>query len=298
MFGIPSLTVVAAVSTLGAFIALALGWEYYGRVKKRQNVRDLIRQAVPTVAAPSPLRNVDRTRRIALAVTKLLPERFVARRNRWLLRAGYHDLAWVTLVVASEVALASAGVLWIIVGNHSPLALLASIAATIGLWFTPRVILHFQAEARADQMTRELPSVVDLMHLAVGAGLGLSAALSKVVDAQQGAVVDELSRTLDDLALGISRADAFGKLADRTASAELARFADAINKVDQLGVSLTSVLEEQAAEMRYRRRTRAREKAQRVSVQILLPLVLCFLPGLFIVVLGPGLLRLMDTLGL
>jgi tight adherence protein C len=75
------------------------------------------------------------------------------------------------------------------------------------------------------------------------------------------------------------------------------RFVAAILQVDRLGIPVSSVLREQASEMRAKRRARAREQAQKVPVKILMPLMLCLLPGLFIIILGPAVLTMVDTLG-
>jgi tight adherence protein C len=141
---------------------------------------------------------------------------------------------------------------------------------------------------RAQQIGYELPEAIDLMYLSVSSGVSLNSAMQKVTENQSGAAAGELTRVLEEMRLGVSRAQAFRSLIERISQPDMVRFAEAMIKIDQLGISLTTVLEEQAREMRQRRRALAREKAQQVSVRILMPLVLCFLPGLFIIVLGPA----------
>lgn len=161
-------------------------------------------------------------------------------------------------------------------------------AATAFGYFAPDLWLYDRGVNRAQQIGYELPEAIDLMYLSVSSGVSLNSAMQKVTENQTGAAAGELTRVLEEMRLGISRADAFRALVDRIKQPDMVRFAEAMIKIDQLGISLTTVLEEQAREMRQRRRALARQKAQQVSVRILMPLVLCFLPGLFIIVLGPA----------
>lgn len=161
-------------------------------------------------------------------------------------------------------------------------------AATAFGYFAPDLWLYDRGVNRAQQIGYELPEAIDLMYLSVSSGVSLNSAMQKVTENQTGAAAAELTRVLEEMRLGISRAEAFKSLVARIKQPDMVRFAEAMIKIDQLGISLTTVLEEQAREMRQRRRALARQKAQQVSVRILMPLVLCFLPGLFIIVLGPA----------
>jgi tight adherence protein C len=95
-------------------------------------------------------------------------------------------------------------------------------------------------------------------------------------------------RTLQDIAVGHPRREAYLALAERTGVRDLQRFVRAVVQADAYGVSIADVLRTQAAEMRLKRRQRAEEKAMQIPVKVIFPLVLCILPTLFIVLLGPA----------
>jgi tight adherence protein C len=222
--------------------------------------------------------------------SKTLTAKMRASLARRLGTAGEFDGKAVNRIASMKIGL---GVLGLLVGVDlatswgSSWVLLIPIAGMIG-YFAPDLWIYDRGVNRAQQIGFELPEAIDLMYLSVSSGVSLNSAMQKVTENQSGPAAGELTRVLEEMRLGVSRADAFRSLVQRIRQPDMVRFAEAMIKIDQLGISLTTVLEEQAREMRQRRRALAREKAQQVSVRILMPLVLCFLPGLFIVVLGPA----------
>lgn len=209
---------------------------------------------------------------------------------RRLGKAGEFDGLAVTRIATYKILL---GFLGLVIGiylasNWGPSWLLLIPGAAAFGYFAPDLWLYDRGVNRAQQIGYELPEAIDLMYLSVSSGVSLNSAMQKVTENQSGAAAGELTRVLEEMRLGVSRAQAFKSLVERISQPDMVRFAEAMIKIDQLGISLTTVLEEQAREMRQRRRALAREKAQQVSVRILMPLVLCFLPGLFIIVLGPA----------
>jgi len=237
-----------------------------------------------------------RLQKLAEASIRLTPKVLQDVTAKQLTRAGFYGGTPRLLLLSIEILLVLTFVVTLFTSlGQGPLTLLILIFGSLFV-FTPRAFLLIQSEIRSNQLSRELPNLVDLMLLVVSGGLGLTAAMEKVVKTQTGLLAGELIRTLDDLKLGVNRVDAFSNLVERTGSSEVRRFADAIMKVDQLGVSLTTVLRAQATEMRHRNRVEARERAQRISVKILFPLILCFLPGLFIVVIGPAVIDIINSL--
>jgi len=237
-----------------------------------------------------------RLQKLAEASIRLTPKVLQDVTAQQLTRAGFYGGTPRLLLLSIEILLVLTFVVTLFTSlGQGPLTLLILIFGSLFV-FTPRAFLLIQSEIRSNQLSRELPNLVDLMLLVVSGGLGLTAAMEKVVKTQSGLLAGELVRTLDDLKLGVNRVDAFSNLVERTGSSEVRRFADAIMKVDQLGVSLTTVLRAQATEMRHRNRVEARERAQRISVKILFPLILSFLPGLFIVVIGPAVIDIINSL--
>jgi tight adherence protein C len=172
--------------------------------------------------------------------------------------------------------------------------LLLPVAALVG-FYLPDIVLYNQAEHRTAEIQLELPDALDLLNLCVESGLGLQSALARVAHTQNGPVSAEFGRVLQEMQLGVSRAVAFESMGNRTKQEDLRRFVAAVLQVDKLGIPIASVLKEQARDMRAARQSRAREQAQKVPVKILAPLMICFLPGLFIVILGPAIILALNV---
>ncbi len=128
------------------------------------------------------------------------------------------------------------------------------------------------------------------------AGLSLNAAIAQVVQNVPGVLSAEFARMLQEIQLGVPRSDAFRHLADRTDVEELNAFALAMIQADVFGVSIANVLRTQAQQLRIKRRQRAEQRAQQTPVKIVFPLVLCILPALFVVIVGPGAIRIVQNL--
>lgn len=167
------------------------------------------------------------------------------------------------------------------------------VAVAVG-YFMPDLLIYNSGLKRTEAIMLSLPDALDLLNLCVESGMSLQAGLAKVAETQSGPVAAEFGRVLHEMQLGVSRAAAFQALADRTTQEDLQRFVAAILQVDKLGIPVAAVLREQSAEMRAKRHSRARELAQKVPVKILAPLMLCFLPGLFIIILGPAAITVFD----
>jgi tight adherence protein C len=189
--------------------------------------------------------------------------------------------------------LAVGGVLGVVHLAASPgiLSLLLAIGVAAAGWFGPDVVLHDRASHRRDTIRRELPDTIDQVTIAVEAGLGFEAALVRVAGNGTGELAAELTRALQDVQLGVPRTEALGRLATRTGLPEMHRLVAAIQQSERYGVPIVNILRVQAADLRERRRQRAEETAMKIPVKVVLPLVFCILPTLFIVVLGPALAR-------
>lgn len=148
---------------------------------------------------------------------------------------------------------------------------------------------------RSEGIQIESADTPDQMTLAGEADLGFDGAMARVGSNGSGPLAKELVRTQQDIQMGSSRKAAFQSLAERTDLYDLRRFVRAIIQADTYGMSIAGVLHTQADEMRLKRRQRAEEQAQKVPVKILAPLMLCILPVLFIVVMGPAVLNMIET---
>ena len=124
--------------------------------------------------------------------------------------------------------------------------------------------------------------------------MGLDAALSRVAEKVEGPFADELTRTLRDIVLGKQRSIALKELGDRTGVPDLVTFVNAVIQAERMGSSVGTVLRVQADQLRVRRRQRAEEQAYKAPVKMIFPLILCIFPTLFIVILGPAVITIMN----
>lgn len=230
-----------------------------------------------------------------------LADRLVTSKNRTRLKthlalAGKPDLSDLRSALDRKLIYGTAGLtLGLLAVARFGLAgwLVVPVAVAIG-YFIPDLLVYNAGLKRTQQILLTLPDALDLLDLCVESGLSLQASLAKVAETQSGPVAAEFGRVLHEMQLGVSRAAAFQALADRTTQEDLQRFVAAVLQVDKLGIPVAAVLKEQSREMRAKRHSRAREAAQKVPVKILAPLMLCFLPGLFIIILGPAAITVFD----
>ena len=173
--------------------------------------------------------------------------------------------------------------------------LFVGIFAVLGL-FGPEVVLTRKIDERKSAVEKDLPDVIDLLVISVEAGLGFEAALGRVVQNVPGELSDEFSRMLQETRVGVSRHDAMKNLSERTNVDDLNSFILAMNQADAFGVSVSRMLRVQADEIRVRRRQRAQERAFAAPVKMVFPLVLCIFPAIFVVLLGPAMIQIFDTL--
>lgn len=159
----------------------------------------------------------------------------------------------------------------------------------------PDSTLNRKVEERQNEIRIKLPDVLDLLVISVEAGLGFEQALDRCVQAVPGALTDEFARMLGEVRAGASRVDAMRNMEKRVNVPELRSFVLAIIQADTFGVSIGRVLRAQAEEMRLKRKQLAEEKAQKAPVKMLIPMVFCVFPALFIVVLGPAIINIMET---
>ncbi len=167
---------------------------------------------------------------------------------------------------------------------------------TFAGFIAPDSILNGRVDDRQREILRTLSDTLDLLTISVEAGLSLNAALSQVVQNVPGVLSQEFARMLQEIQLGVPRSDAFRHLSERTDVDELNAFALAMIQADVFGVSIAGVLRTQAEQLRIKRRQRAEAKAQQIPVKIVFPLILCVLPALFVVIVGPGAIRIVDSI--
>jgi tight adherence protein C len=161
--------------------------------------------------------------------------------------------------------------------------------------YGPDAILNRRVEERQREIKEKLPDVLDLLVISVEAGLGFEQALDRTVGSVPGALTQEFARMLGEVRAGASRAQAMRAMEKRTDVPELRSFVLAILQADTFGVSIGRVLRAQADEMRIKRRQMAQEKAQKAPVKMMIPMVFCVFPALFVVVIGPAIVNIKET---
>jgi tight adherence protein C len=182
-----------------------------------------------------------------------------------------------------------------LMGMGITLRIVFVLGATAVGWFGPNLYLYQKVYDRSKRMQRELPDAIDLMTISVESGLAFDAAVQQVARNTEGPLADEFSRVLREMQIGQGRAAALRALAERTEVEDVKSFVTAMVQADSFGIPIANVLRIQSSEIRTKRRQRAEEQAQKVPVKITVPLIFCILPVLFIAVMGPAVLHIMEN---
>jgi tight adherence protein C len=265
-----------------------LGWALLSRPSAAAaQTRDNLVRGIELRAGESRRRGAG----LAALAGGLTPSGTVARLDRLAATAG-RPAAWPLpkLVAAKLVLAVIAGGLGVVfvAGRPGALTVLLAVVVTVVAYFVPELLLKSRGQERQQAIALELADTLDQMTIAVEAGLGFESAMARAGRNGKGPLAEELVRTLQDIAVGQPRRDAYLAMADRTGVPDLRRFIRAVVQADAYGVSIADVLRTQAQEMRLKRRQRAEEKAMQIPVKVIFPLILCILPTLFIVLLGPA----------
>ena len=198
-------------------------------------------------------------------------------------------------ILGAGVGLVIALLFSLMLGTGAPARIALVLAGIVVGFFGPNLYLYQKAYDRSAQIQRDLPDAIDLMTISVESGLGFDAAVQQVSRNTTGPLADEFSRVLREMQIGASRAGALRAMSDRSNVPDLKSFVSSMVQADSFGVPIAQVLRIQSSEMRVKRRQRAEEKAQQVPVKITVPLIFCILPCLFVSVMGPAVISIMDS---
>ena len=234
---------------------------------------------------------------VAGKMRRFTPSGAIEEMERRINVAGMASTWTVERLLATKLGFALVGsllALWLLLSNFSLRQIILSGLIAAGSYLLPDMSLDRRAKDRTKLIERELPDVLDQMTIGVEAGLGFDAALARVARENEGPLAEEFGRMMQDRQLGMSREEAFERVTTRTESGDLKHFVLALTQADKHGMPLATVLRVQAEEMRQKRRVRAEEKALSLPIKLVLPLVLCILPALFTVIIGPAAFRLMS----
>jgi tight adherence protein C len=228
----------------------------------------------------------------------------IARIDAKLERAGYpgglRGADWVGVKMLSLIGFAILGLLLglLLTRGAFVVALLFLLAGAAIGYIAPEFWLGRKMRARSTAMMLQLPDALDLLTISVEAGLGFDAALAKVVEKMEGPLVDEFRQALAEVRMGRSRREALRDVANRADSQPVSNFIGAIVQAEQLGVPIAKVLQIQSTQLRIERRQRAEEAAAKAPVKMLFPMVGCIFPTIFIVILGPAIIKVMGGVGI
>jgi tight adherence protein C len=240
--------------------------------------------------------------KVVSSITRLTPLDLYRRTNRLIELAGNPPSLTAERIVAFKIVF---GIVGFVAGflvapllpfkGFAPSVMIAVLFALTGYTF-PSAGLSARASKRQKEIRKAMPDTMDLLTISVEAGLGFDAALAQVVKNVPGPLSDEIARMLQEMQIGVSRAEALRHLNDRTEVPELDGFVLSMIQADKYGVGVAKVLRAQATELRQKRRQRAEEVAQKVPLKLLFPTIFLVLPAMFIVILGPGAIKAYQTL--
>ena len=300
-------SLLISILVMGALMAVALG------IRARRSRRDIVISAAlggveSGFDAPPDIRDLELAKPWSERILKpmlgrvtsigriLTPSRNIVQLQKDLIRAGLVDKLTVPdflglrflsgAAVAALFAFSTVSfrpldsALWFILGTF-----------IVGLYL-PNIWLRGRVRRRKTTLSRALPDALDMMSICVDAGLGFEAAIQKVAYQWDTELSLELRRVISEIGVGVPRIDALRHMVERTDVPEVASFVAVLVQADQLGISIRTVLKTQADQMRVRRRQLAEEAAHRAPLKMLFPMVLFIFPAMFLIILGPAIVRL------
>ena len=301
---------ILALLLLGASVGVVifvLGSSAEERSTVRASLRQLEGYEVDNVREQELLKPM-RERTVAPVVgvlsgigNRFTPEGYKEKTRLRFMAAGYRDQDTVDRFFALRLVLfAMVPVAWWLIYGVVALTgmtgLAAAVLLSVALVLGPDAIVNRRVEERQMAIRRALPDVLDLLVISVEAGLGFEQALDRTVAAVPGPLTEEFARMLGEVRAGATRANAMRVMERRCDVPELRSFVLAILQADTFGVSIGRVLRAQADEMRIKRRQLAQERAQKAPVKMLIPMVFCVFPALFVVVIGPAVISMSQNL--
>jgi tight adherence protein C len=282
-----NLTVIlGAVALTGAFGAFWWGLTARPSAARANLFAGLPQPAAPQSKAATIMRQVgERTRR-------LLPNALVDGLEVKLVQAGHPYGLDLPRLLGIKITLSLlTALLLILIGQP-----IAALMAGVILFFLPDYWVTSVKDKRQAAMQADAADVVDQLTICVEAGLGFDAALARVASTTEGPLTDELRHTLSDIQAGVPRAQALRALSDRAHIIEIRQVVTALLQAQKHGVPMAETLRIQSAEMRMKRKQRTEEKAAKLTVKMIFPIVVCFLPVFLIVTMVPALIQVFHAL--
>ncbi|MEI8240887.1 MAG: type II secretion system F family protein [Actinomycetota bacterium] len=235
--------------------------------------------------------------RLGSRVRSIMPAERTAALARKIRSAGSPD-GWTVerLLVAKLLGTIVLTLLFLFrfIGSPSALNLLLLVLAALFGFLLPDGLLDSKVTSRKNAVRADVAEVIDQLAVMVRAGISVDAAIARCAQQNQGSLGEELRRVVQDMRVGVSRTRALLNMSERVDVAELRGFVTALSQAEKLGVPVSETLRVQAGEMRLKQRQSAQETAMKLPVKILFPMVVCILPVIFIVLLGPAAIKIFE----
>jgi tight adherence protein C len=245
--------------------------------------------AQPTV---SPSKPESILRKLGDATRRLLPNALVDGLEVNLVQAGHPHGLDLPRILGIKITLAGLAAFMLIIAGQP---LYALVAAGL-LFFLPDYWVRSTRDKRQTAMQAKAADVIDQLTICVEAGLGFDAALARVATTTEGPLTDELRHTISDIQAGVPRAQALRTLADRAQIPEIRQLVTALLQAQKHGVPMAETLRIQSAEMRLKRKQRTEEKAAKLTVKMIFPIIVCFLPVFMIITVFPSLITVVRAI--
>ncbi len=277
---------------LGSFaLVAAVGMLWWGVTARPSAARSNLFAGLPD-AAPEPSPLVAGMRQLGASTRRMLPNALVDGLEVNLVQAGHPHGLDLPRLLGLKIALAAMAALTMLVYGQVLLALVAAVA----LFFLPDYWVLSVRDDRQNRIQADAADMIDQMTICVEAGLGLDAAIARVATTTEGPLADELRRTMNDIRAGVPRSRALRALADRAQIPEIRQLVTALLQAQKHGVPMAETLRIQSVQMRLKRTQRTEEKAAKLTVKMLFPIIFCFLPVFMIIIMVPSVLTIFKAL--
>jgi len=183
-----------------------------------------------------------------------------------------------------------------VMGGSLVVGVLAAVAGGALGWFGPVAYIDRRTRQRFDRIDRQMPDMIDLLVVTIEAGLGILASMRVASERLSDPLGQELRLTLQEQRMGLSVFEAIESLGQRADTPNVRMFVRALVQGEKLGVSIGSTMRNLASEMRKRRKAVAEEKAQKMPIKMLFPLVFLIFPAIMIVLLVPAMIHIAEVL--
>jgi tight adherence protein C len=272
-------------SLLFAFAGLSVRQKNLGRAVLFKKIFGEVQSVYPSSVAKL------KKNRISDILDKLIPSGYKRSLVEKLSKSGQlGDSAFITLVKKKFIYSVALGLIssayFLPSGSYFNMFL-----AVVFGFFLPDILVTNSIQKRSETIAQALPDAVEMLTMCVEAGLSFQQSLQRVSTNQDTVISNEFARVMSEIQIGEPRSVALSNMGQRLNHKDVQKFVSAMSQVDRLGIPISSVLREQVQELRSQSRMRAREKAQKVPVKILGPVMACFMPCTLIIVLGPVILQ-------